>query len=113
APPGKCCCVGIAVERRFEHGRAQEGDSEPPVTPGKVSRPIVAVAVRGAPSPRECSGRSLRHGILSDSKLGWAMRVESSVTTVSWIPSEAVTGPLLKGSFDSGFTSYDDPLPDS
>jgi Cyclic nucleotide-binding domain len=41
------------------------------------------------------------------------MRLESSVTTVSWIPSEAVTGPLLKGSFDSGFTSYDDPLPDS
>jgi len=39
------------------------------------------------------------------------MRVESSVTTVSWIPSEAVTGPLLKGTFDSGFTSYDAPLP--
>jgi hypothetical protein len=41
------------------------------------------------------------------------MRVESSVTSVSWIPSEAVTGPLLKGTFDSGFTHYDDPLPDS
>ena len=41
------------------------------------------------------------------------MRVELSVTTVSWIPSEAVTGPLLKSSFDSGFTHYDDPLPDS
>ena len=30
------------------------------------------------------------------------MRVESSVTTVSWIPSEAVTGPVLKGTFESG-----------
>ena len=40
------------------------------------------------------------------------MRVESSVTSVSWIPSEAVTGPVLKGTFDSGFTSYDDPPPD-
>lgn len=41
------------------------------------------------------------------------MRVESSVTSVSWIPSEAVSGPLLKGTFDSGFTHYDDPLPES
>jgi hypothetical protein len=41
------------------------------------------------------------------------MRVESSVTSVSWIPSEAVTGPVLKGTFDSGFTSYDEPPPDA
>ena len=41
------------------------------------------------------------------------MRIESSVTSVSWIPSEAVRGRLLKGTFDSGFTHYDDPLPDS
>jgi hypothetical protein len=41
------------------------------------------------------------------------MRVESSVTSVSWIPSEAVTGPVLKGTFESGFTSYDDPPPDT
>jgi hypothetical protein len=41
------------------------------------------------------------------------MRVESSVTSVSWIPSEAVTGPVLKGTFDSGFTHYDDPPPDA
>ena len=40
------------------------------------------------------------------------MRIESSVTSVSWIPSEAVTGPVLKGTFESGFTSYDDPPPD-
>jgi hypothetical protein len=40
------------------------------------------------------------------------MRIESSVTSVSWIPSEAVTGPLLKGTFETGFTHYDDPPPD-
>ena len=41
------------------------------------------------------------------------MRVESSVTSVSWIPSEAVTGPVLKGTFESGFTHYDDPPPET
>ena len=40
------------------------------------------------------------------------MRIESSVTSLSWIPSEAVTGPLLKGTFEAGFTHYDDPPPD-
>lgn len=40
------------------------------------------------------------------------MRVESSVTSLSWIPSEAVTG-LNKAVFGSGFTHYDDPPPDA
>ena len=40
------------------------------------------------------------------------MRLESSVTSVSWIPSEAVTGAVLKGTFEAGFTHYDDPPPD-
>ncbi len=40
------------------------------------------------------------------------MRIESSTTSVSWIPSEAVTGGLNKGIFDSGFTHYDDPPPE-
>jgi hypothetical protein len=40
------------------------------------------------------------------------MRIESSVTTVSWIPSEAVTG-ANKAIFDSGFTHYDNPPPDA
>lgn len=39
------------------------------------------------------------------------MRIESSVTSVSWIPSEAVTG-LTKSAFEAGFTHYDEPLPD-
>src|SRR5499425_240477 len=39
-----------------------------------------------------------------------AMRYESSVTSLSWIPSEAVTG-ATRTAFDSGFTHYDDPPP--
>jgi len=39
------------------------------------------------------------------------MRIESSVTSVSWIPSEAVTG-MPKSAFEAGITHYDDPLPD-
>jgi hypothetical protein len=39
------------------------------------------------------------------------MRCESSVTSVSWIPSEAVTG-SMRVAFDAGFGHYDDPPPD-
>jgi hypothetical protein len=39
------------------------------------------------------------------------MRIEHRVTSVSWIPSEAVTG-LNKAIFESGFTHYDSPPPD-
>lgn len=39
------------------------------------------------------------------------MRIESSATSLSWIPSEAVTG-LNKAIFGTGFTHYDDPPPD-
>ena len=39
------------------------------------------------------------------------MRLERSTTTLSWIPSEAVTG-LNKAIFGTGFTHYDDPPPD-
>jgi hypothetical protein len=37
------------------------------------------------------------------------MRVESSVTSLSWIPSEVVTG-LTRLSFASGLSHYDPPL---
>ena len=39
------------------------------------------------------------------------MRIESSVTSVSWIPSEAIEG-LAKLPFKAGFTHYDQPPPD-
>ena len=39
------------------------------------------------------------------------MRIESSVTAISWIPSEAVEG-LPKLPFTMGVAHYDDPPPD-
>jgi hypothetical protein len=39
------------------------------------------------------------------------MRYESSVTSLSWIPSEAVTGSMRVIAFDSGINHYDDPPP--
>ena len=39
------------------------------------------------------------------------MRIESSVISLSWIPSEAVRG-ATRVAFDAGFTHYDDPPPD-
>ena len=39
------------------------------------------------------------------------MRIKSSVTSVSWIPSEAVTGPM-KVPFSVGVAHYDDPPPE-
>jgi hypothetical protein len=40
-----------------------------------------------------------------------ANRIESSVTAISWIPSEAITGPS-KVPFQFGVTHYDEPPPD-
>jgi hypothetical protein len=39
------------------------------------------------------------------------MRIEAAVTSISWIPSEAVTG-LTKAGFTAGMVRYDDPPPD-
>lgn len=39
------------------------------------------------------------------------MRIESSVTSVSWIPSEAIAG-LAKMPFEAGIFHYDEPPPD-
>jgi Cyclic nucleotide-binding domain len=39
------------------------------------------------------------------------MRIESSVTSISWIPSEAIEG-FAKLPFRAGFTHYDQPPPD-
>src|SRR5437764_8492721 len=40
-----------------------------------------------------------------------AMRIESSVTSLSWIPSEAIKG-MTKLPFERGVTHYDKPPPD-
>ena len=39
------------------------------------------------------------------------MRVESSVTSISWIPSEAIAG-MTKMPFEIGMAHYDPPPPD-
>jgi hypothetical protein len=39
------------------------------------------------------------------------MRIESSVTSITWIPSEAIQG-MPKLPFELGIAHYDDPLPD-
>ena len=40
------------------------------------------------------------------------MRIESSVTAISWIPSEAITSASMKMPFEIGLAHYDEPLPD-
>jgi len=39
------------------------------------------------------------------------MRVESHVTSISWIPSEAVSG-YMRAAFTIGMSHYDNPPPD-
>ena len=41
------------------------------------------------------------------------MRIESSVTSLSWIPSEAVKGIATKLPFERGVAHYDDPPPEA
>jgi len=41
------------------------------------------------------------------------MRIESSVTSISWIPSEAITGLTAKMPFEKGIAHYDQPPPDT
>ena len=40
------------------------------------------------------------------------MRKEGSVTTVSWIPSESVTGAVFRVPFEVGLSHYDEPPPE-
>ena len=40
------------------------------------------------------------------------MRIDGSISSISWIPSEAVTG-LAKLPFGSGVAHYDQPPPDA
>jgi hypothetical protein len=39
------------------------------------------------------------------------MRYESQITSVSWIPSEAIDGLTLRAPFDLGVLHYDEPPP--
>lgn len=55
----------------------------------------------------DAAARAVRPG-----QRGHALRFESSVTAISWIPSEAVEGPA-KLPFEVGLTHYDEPPPDT
>jgi hypothetical protein len=74
-----------------------------------------ATFVVGLPRIPNCGQHAgPRHAILGTFEYqleGDPMRIESSVTSVSWIPSEAMTGPL-RVPVDLGIGHYDDPLPD-
>jgi Cyclic nucleotide-binding domain len=41
------------------------------------------------------------------------MRIESAVSSISWIPSEAISGLLMKLPFNWGLAHYDEPPPDA
>ncbi len=43
---------------------------------------------------------------------GATMKIEASVTSISWIPSEAITGAASKMPFEVGVAHYDEPPPD-
>jgi Cyclic nucleotide-binding domain len=62
-------------------------------------------------SPLGCRKSQLhlafRHGLRDDEP----MRHESCVTSLSWIPSEAVTSTVPRAAFDAGVAHYDDPPP--
>src|SRR4029078_8263542 len=62
-------------------------------------------------SPSPSSVRTLRCSTTIRRTAVRATRLHSSVTSLSWIPSEAVTG-LNKAIFGTGFTHYDAPPPD-
>src|SRR5205823_13234325 len=71
--------------------------------------PMSSTAPSPATSGRECTARSRSP---EHETRGHNMRVESSVTTVSWIPSEAIKG-MTKMPFEVGVGHYDNPMPDT
>ncbi|MGO8956871.1 MAG: hypothetical protein ACLQFR_05800 [Streptosporangiaceae bacterium] len=77
---------------------------------------IVLAGSQPCPDYRARPGNSvaLKLGIALAFRPHWAddidTRHERRVTSLSWIPSEAVPGPT-RAAFDAGFTHYDDPPP--
>jgi Cyclic nucleotide-binding domain len=62
------------------------------------------------PPPATAKSRlylAFRYGLRDDEP----MRHESCVTSLSWIPSEAITGTVPRAAFEVGLAHYDDPPP--
>ncbi|MFN2452502.1 MAG: cyclic nucleotide-binding domain-containing protein [Candidatus Dormibacteria bacterium] len=61
--------------------------------------------------PGDAPGSGHTSGITHSSSGRGVMRYESSVTSISWIPSEAIPG-VTKMPFEVGLAHYDEPPPD-
>src|SRR5579859_726828 len=75
--------------------RLRQGSS--PARPVVLPPPRLTAATTLSPLRRRADDRTMRY--------------ESSITSVSWIPSEAVVGGT-RVAFDAGFTHYDQPPPE-
>src|SRR5690242_7706140 len=71
--------------------------------------PVGRLAARDNRPP---TGEAMRISALGQGDPMTVQRHESSVTAISWIPSEAITGPS-KIPFELGVTHYDQPPPDA
>ena len=122
--------VGLAAQQRAHAGAHEQvvvgqhhrdhavGHGVHPVTPDGSGRGG-SHATPGEGQPHPCDARQSPLGSRAASR-GWgqsdatrssAMKIESRVVAVSWIPSEAVKG-AMKAPFELGIAHYDEPLPD-
>ena len=122
--------VGLAAQERVD-ARAHEevvvgqhhrdhavGHGVHPVTPDGSGRGgSHAPRGRGSPTPAMPGSplggvaRRAEDGVSPTTARSSAMKIESRVVAVSWIPSEAVKG-AMKAPFEMGIAHYDEPLPD-
>ncbi len=124
-PPARSLCRSIRARTPSRTIRLSSARKTLMTGPGVVARRamisqlshIRAGAAQGAGTPRPVvpatpatRGDHLVPGRCGGPQSG-AMRIESSVTSLSWIPSEAVRGGT-RVAFDAGITHYDEPPPD-
>ena len=115
APPPAEGRRGVAIARdpqRLPHARLSVRTR--PATAQEDRLPALGVPDPGlgrGPAPSPGTGPSVACGPRLTGPEEVAMRIESSVTSLSWIPSEAVTG-ANKPMFEMGVAHYDDPPPD-
>ena len=98
-------CEGHAEQEREQHLDAGERDAELVQELDQLSIEPFVLALR-----THCVISSPKLPLTTQTERNRAMRIESSVTAISWIPSEAVEG-LPKLPFTMGMAHYDDPPP--
>src|SRR4051794_752278 len=92
-----------------EPGRSEEGRH--PAGPGGCQHPATPPARHLSSSRRHPYVRIRGASVQTPTQGGRSMRIERSVVTISWIPSESVTG-MSKAAFGPGPGHYDDPPPE-